>query len=407
MVFLKNKNKLKFQSSSKEKYFLWLLPFLSLLFAAFFVPEKKDDADTIRTVVLDAGHGGKDPGNLGTKRYKKTEKDVTLSVTKLVGSYIEKNCPDVKVIYTREGDSYPELHERTKLANRSLADLFISIHCDAIVKPEVQGASTYVMGPAKSQANLDMAIRENKAMLLEEDYKKNYNGFDPSSPEGLIELNLRQSAFIEQSLYLAKKVQDQFKSKVGRKDRGVKQAPFWVISFTTMPSILIELGYLTNKEEEDFLQSEIGQEYLASAIYRAFKDYKEEIEGKKIEPVKEVATIAKPDSTKEIEKEIKETEKIIPIKNSTKDIIFKVQLTTSTSKIEINTTTFNGLENVEEYKADDNYKYTFGNEKSIEKIKLLQEKARKAGFPGAFVVAFQNNEKIDLQKAVELTKKKK
>ena len=394
-----------------NKYLIWILPLFSLVFAAFFVPDKKETTDLIQTVVLDAGHGGKDPGNLGTKRYKKTEKDVTLAVTKLLGNLIEKNCPDVKVIYTREGDSYPELHERTKLANRSLADLFISIHCDAIVKPEIQGASTYVMGPAKSQANLDMAIRENKAMLLEEDYKKNYNGFDPSSPEGLIELNLRQSAFIEQSLYLAKKVQDQFKNKVGRKDRGVKQAPFWVISFTTMPSILVELGYLTNKEEEDFLQSEIGQEYLSSALFRAFKDYKEEIEGKKIEPVKDVKI--KPIETDTLKDSIPQ-KPIVPeiikstnLKTTTKEIVFKVQLSTSSTKIEINKGNFNGLENVEEYKLDSNYKYTYGNEKSMEKIKIFQDKAREAGFPVAFIVAFQNNEKIDLKKAIELTKKKK
>lgn len=229
-------------------------------------------APPVLTVVLDAGHGGKDPGNLGTGRYTTTEKDVTLDVTLQLGAYITENLPEVKVVYTRTDDSYPSLKERVHLANNSKADLFISIHCDAFESAGARGASTYVMGMHKSEESLRVAMRENAAMLREEGYESNYDGFDPNDPDTYIALSLRQNLNLDASLTLGAAIQQQFRERVGRRDRGVKQAGFYVISFTTMPSTLVELGFLTNPEEEDFLQSEQGKSYLASAIFRAFRD---------------------------------------------------------------------------------------------------------------------------------------
>ena len=223
-------------------------------------------------VVLDAGHGGKDPGNLGTGRYIQTEKDVTLDVTLQVGAYIEEHLPEVKVLYTRKDDSFPALRDRVRMANEAQADLFISIHCDAFDGPGPKGASTYVMGMHKSEESLRVAMRENASMFKEEGYEQNYDGFDPNDPDTYIALSLRQNVNLDASLTLGAAIQTQFRERVGRRDRGVKQAGFYVISYTTMPSTLVELGFLTNPEEEDFLHSETGKSYLSSAIYRAFRD---------------------------------------------------------------------------------------------------------------------------------------
>ena len=251
---------------------LGILAIAGLLLTSF-VPEERE-VNKIKVVVLDAGHGGKDPGNLGTGRYQTTEKQIALDVTMQVGKYIEEAFPDIKVIYTRKTDEFIGLKERTRIANENKADLFISIHCNSNERSSAKGADTFIMGLHKTEANLRTAQKENAAMLLEKDHEVVYDGFDPKSPESMIALSLRQSIHMEQSLDIASLVQRQFRERVHRTDRGVKQAGFWVISFTTMPSILIELGFLTNPQEEDFLQSEDGRSYMASAIYRAFKEYK-------------------------------------------------------------------------------------------------------------------------------------
>ena len=222
--------------------------------------------------MLDAGHGGVDPGNLGTGRYTTTEKDVALDVTLQLGRYIEENLPEVEVIYTRKDDSFPTLRERVRIANDAQADLFVSIHCDAYDDKSARGSGTYVMGMHKSEESLRVAMKENAAMFKEDGYEENYVGFDPNDPDTYIALALRQNVNLDASLTLGASIQQQFRDRVGRRDRGVKQAGFYVISYTTMPSALVELGFLTNPEEEDFLQSETGKSYMASAIYRAFRD---------------------------------------------------------------------------------------------------------------------------------------
>ena len=254
---------------------------ISLLFLAFpllLCGQTTDEPYRMKTVVIDAGHGGKDPGNLGTGRYKWREKNVALDVALKLGGYIKEQFPEINVLYTRDTDVFIGLNERADIANNAKADLFISIHCNAIEYPSARGVETFALGLHKNEENLKVAMKENSAITLEDDYEAKYGGFDPNSPEGIIALTMMQSAFLDQSLRISSYIQKQFKERVGRRDRGVKQAGFLVLRRTTMPSILIELGFLTNPEEEDFLNSESGRVYMSSAILRGFKEYKETVE---------------------------------------------------------------------------------------------------------------------------------
>ncbi|MFD2202857.1 N-acetylmuramoyl-L-alanine amidase family protein [Shivajiella indica] len=245
------------------------------LFTGFSANAPKAPEFRLKRVVIDAGHGGKDPGALGS--YSK-EKDITLSVALQVGKYVEQNLPGVEVIYTRKTDVFLDLKERPNIANRNRADLFISIHCNAAGNRGVYGTETFVMGTKNFESNFDVVKRENAVILLEDNYEENYEGFDPSSPESYMMFNLMQKAFLSNSISLASKIENDFTSRVNRSSRGVKQAPFYVLWTTSMPSVLVELGFISNTNEEKFLNSKDGQAYLASAIYRSIKAYKEEIE---------------------------------------------------------------------------------------------------------------------------------
>jgi N-acetylmuramoyl-L-alanine amidase len=226
-------------------------------------------------VVIDAGHGGKDPGCMGKKS---KESQVVLKVALELGKNIKKYVPGVKVLYTRSTDKFVELHDRANFANKNHADLFISIHCNSNPSKNIHGSETYAMGLSSSEGNLDVAKRENSVILQETDYKEKYGGFDPKSPLGHIFLSNFQSVHLESSLRFAEKIETQFKDRIGRKSRGVKQAGFLVLWRTAMPSVLVEIGFLSNAEDEKYLTSEKGQTYIASALYRAFRDYKNEIE---------------------------------------------------------------------------------------------------------------------------------
>jgi len=229
----------------------------------------------ISKVVIDAGHGGHDPGTHGRK-YK--EKDIALNIALKVGTYIEQYVPGVEVIYTRKDDSYIPLDKRAEIANKNDANLFISIHVNSIPNNTTYGTETWVMGLHRSESNLEVAKRENAVILLDEDYTERYEGFDPNSPESYILFSLTQDAYYESSIKMAQKVESQFKERVGRNSRGVKQAGFVVLYKTAMPSVLVETGFITHRTEEEYLGSERGQDLIASGIYRAFKEYKLDVE---------------------------------------------------------------------------------------------------------------------------------
>ena len=351
----------------------------------------------IKTIVIDPGHGGKDSGTMGTKRFKVYEKHVALAVSLKLGKYISETFPEVEVIYTRDSDIFLELNERTEIANKSNADLFISIHCDGFTNPKPSGASVFVMGMSKLKANMDVAMRENSAIYLEDNYKQKYEGFDPKSPESYIVFSLMQNTYLNQSLKIAEQVENQFSTRANRKSRGVKQAPFYVISRTNMPSILIECGFLTNPKEEEFLHSDLGQDYIASAIFRAFRSYKESVEVKE-EKVEQDTSIS------EITQNNIKLEKIdVDKEESQINLIFKVQIGTYLKSM-LDQKEFVNL-NAEEVKINGTYKYFIisGNDKN--EADKLKNNLRENGFNGAFVVAFLDGKRISTKEALNLQNK--
>ena len=232
--------------------------------------ENKNEKNWI--IVIDAGHGGRDPGASGSIS---REKDVTLAIALKTGEYLKHNLRNVTVIYTRKDDSTVELRDRPRIANKADADLFISIHANWASSKNVKGTETYIMGVAKDQQNLEVAMKENEVIYLEKDYSTKYEGFDPKSSESYIMFSTTQKVFQEQSMDLASKIQTEFRERVNRNDRDVKQAGFWVLYNTKMPSVLVETGFITNPSEEKFLNSKEGQDYIASSIFRACRDYLE------------------------------------------------------------------------------------------------------------------------------------
>lgn len=377
-----------------------IVGFLVLIMNVFLnsiMAQGKSDFFGVKTVCIDAGHGGHDGGCQGSKSQ---EKHVALSIALQLGKYIEANFPDVKVVYTRKTDVYLKLWERAAIANKAKADLFICVHANANQNKSAFGTETFVMGLHKSESNLNVAKRENSSILLEEDYKTKYSDFDPNSPESYIVLTMRQNAFLDQSLSFAAKVQTQFTERVGRKNRGVKQAGFLVLHQTNMPSVLIETGFLTNKEEEKFLVSDLGQDYLASAVFRAFKSYKNELEGKDIIKVEKVV------EAKQVEVDKKEESKKKNKKNKAEEIdkgvVFKVQIATSSKKIELKPENFNGVKDVTIYEAGGLYRYTVGKEKNMTDANRLQVQLRANGFKDAFVVAFSDGKRVSISKALQL-----
>ena len=341
-------------------------------------------------IVIDAGHGGKDPGALGSFA---SEKNITLAIAMKTGEYIEQNLKNAKVIYTRKNDTFVEVRDRASIANRNKADLFISIHANWAPSKKIQGTETFIMGHTKDDANLQVAMKENEVILLESDYTTKYEGFDPKSPESYIMFTLMQNIYQEQSTLLASKVQTQFKNKVSRVDRGVKQAGFWVLYMTTMPSILIETGFITHPTEENFLTSKQGQDYLASAIYRACRDYIGEIDSRSgISAIQNSGTDAG-------------REKMPAGIKAADQIFFMVQIATSSAKRELKPENFNGLTDIAEINENERFKYVTGSFAEYSDAASYRKKIE-SDFPDAFVIAVKGNKTVPLQEALEQKKEK-
>ena len=331
----------------------------------------------INTVVIDPGHGGKDPGAISpNNNYEKT---VVLKVSLLLGEMIQKNFPDVKVVYTRNDDRFIGLAKRAKIANDIGADLFISIHANAIEIPSANGFETWVLGLHKSQAALEVAKFENSAILMEENNEQTYSEFDPNDPDAYIALSMRQNAFLDQSLILANAIQKDSKLKLGLRNRGVKQAGFMVLYRATMPAVLVELGFLSNPRDEKLLISKSGQIKLANHLFEGFKNYKN-----KYDNVDESLTKITEENINNKSFDLIDTGKI-----------FKVQLATSSVKIPILPENFNGLKDVEVYISGKLYKYTYGLSPNINIINEKLAMAKKAGYESSFVISFQDGKRLD------------
>lgn len=365
-------------------------------------------------VVIDAGHGGHDPGAIG--KISK-EKNINLNVALKVGNLIKKNCNDVKVVYTRSKDVFIPLARRAEIANNAKADLFISIHTNALAKNRTaKGASTWTLGLAKSEANLEVAKRENAVILYESDYQTRYAGFNPNSAESYIIFEFMQDKYMEQSVHLASLVQKQFRNTCKRVDRGVHQAGFLVLKASAMPSILVELGFISTPEEERYLNSESGASTMANGIYRAFLNYKREREIRLTGVSKTIVPTEKEEETapmiaqvqKNTEKTVAPKQTPIVVENATNDseITFKIQILTSSKPLAKNDKRLKGLKEVEYYKEKGLYKYTYGASSDYNKV-LRTKRSITAQFKDAFIIAFRNGEKMNVNEAIAEFKKRR
>jgi N-acetylmuramoyl-L-alanine amidase len=367
-----------------------------LLFAVFTFSIRlnaqlsNSDRSILKTVVIDAGHGGKDPGCHGGYANEKT---VCLNIALKLGEMIKKKYPNIKVVYTRDRDVFIELNERANIANRAKADLFICIHANA-ASPAAYGSETYVLGLHRTESQQKVAERENSTIFMEDDKGAKYKDFD-LSPDAIIARQIQLSVFLNQSISFADKLQKEFK-RLGRYDRGVKQAGFLVLYKTTMPSVLIETGFLTNPNEEKFLGDMEGQQKMASAMFTAFEQYKNELEG-----VSSKTTNSIPVETNDPFTQEQSTD----TNGQLNKVVFKVQIETSETQLPPTASKFKGL-TVFEYRQDNLYKYTVGSfEEDFKAANAYKNELRSTGFAHAFVVAFQNGERINLEKAIKLAQK--
>lgn len=374
-------------------------------------------------VVIDAGHGGNDPGCIGLSL---KEKDVNLNVALKVGKLLSENCSDIQVIYTRKTDVFVELYRRAQIANNNHADLFISFHCNASENNAGNGVETFVMGLAKSEANQAVARKENAAMLMEKNYKNNYDGFDPNSPESNVIFSLYSSAYLNNSISLASKVQKNLLAVSHLTDRGVKQAGYWVLYKVAMPSILIEMGFLTNATDDAFLKKSTNQDKVAAGIYNAIVDYVSAINGTHYKhlPMNTAApeTPAQPEKAETPEKPVAEKE---PVRESAvavstakqqpaaadnnaatsgPQVRFKVQFFASPEKLSASDKRLQGIPNISYYQENGLWKYTSGNETTYEAAVEILTQVRKT-FSDAFMIAFDGDKKISVSEARQLLKK--
>ncbi len=330
------------------------------------------------TVVIDPGHGGRDPGALGLTS---KEKDIVLSVGLKLGKLIEDNHPDVKVIYTRDKDVFVPLNQRATIANKAHADLFISLHCNALDrrKTSPQGVETFVLGLHRSNDNLDVAKAENAVIMYEDDYSVKYEGFNPNEPESYIIFEFMANEFLDQSVQLASLVQNQLVSNSKRVNRNVRQAGFLVLREVAMPSVLVELGYISNKQEENYLKSSSGQTSLANSIYNGFREYKREHDKKSF--VFSNRNLGTPDSRSG------------GVVQSIGGIEYRIQIFASVNKLENGAPEFKGLGPVDFYKDGNLYKYTYGKTNNPNDLKNELRDVKKK-FKDAFIIELENGKRV-------------
>jgi len=392
---------------------------LAVLFtvAAAFNPRPfTAEEEGVNIIVIDPGHGGKDPGNLGTGRYKDREKDVSFDVSLLVKQYIEENLPGTKAILTRDDSQFIELYQRTVIANRANADLFISIHCNANDNHRAYGTESFVLGMGEKDQRLNKTAQlENAARLLEDNWETNYEKLDASNPAAIIALRAYQDAFLEQSISIADEIQHQFEGRVKRRNRGVKQQPLAVLRGSTMPAVLVELGFLTNPGEEDFLQSTRGKELLASAIYRAIKEYKykresrdaliQGVEGQTsiFDQIEEVPAATTTENTEYAQTAVAVEEAPTPVVTAPapavpSSLFFAVQLAVSRNDLVCAPENFKGLEGVWKEEQYGLFKYYCGKISAYKEVEALKTTVVEY-YPDAYIVAFEKDRKIDLNEA--------
>lgn len=452
-----------FRTLSTSFFFVFLQPIMvrSVLYIIWMglalllsTPLQAHEAPKKFTVVIDAGHGGNDPGAVGKKAKEKT---INLNTALKLGQLIEKNCPDVKVIYTRKTDVFVALQQRAQIANNAKADLFISIHTNALPKGKIAtGAETYTLGMARAGENLEVAKKENSVILMEKGYKETYKGFNPNSSESYIIFEFMQDKNMSQSINFARKVQQQFK-KAGRVDKGVHQAGFLVLRETVMPSVLVELGYISTPAEESFLNTSAGTDKMAQGIYEAFLSYRKNVntsgntvtdaapivaesavktdnEVMELHPIKDAShvargnkTTAKATSSKTTatatEKTAARTETAVKTEPATKTEpvakavtattrideaapVFKIQILTSLTKLSTSDRQFKGLKGVEYYRDSNKYKYTYGASNDYNEV-LRKKKEINSKFADCFIIAFRNGEKMDVNEAIRIFKNSK
>ncbi len=362
-----------------RKTLLFFLTFNFLFFGLDFIFAQEDSF----TVVLDAGHGGHDSGNRGNGYY---EKKIALNIALKIGKKLEK-IKGFNVIYTRKSDVFVELIQRANIANKANADLFISIHCDAFTSSKVFGAGTFVLGLHENERNFKVAQKENSVIFLEENYEKNYDGFNPNDPESVISLLLMQQTYLDQSIIAANSIQKSFVSNLKRKDRTVKQAGFVVLKYTYMPSVLVETGFLTNSSEGAYLNSSKGQTNMADALAKAIINYRDNRN-------------ASFQNTSLME----ESNKVEKSNKLNEQLVFKVQIAASKKKLDLKPYNFKGLKSISRIKNERLFRYYYGSTTSYEKAKKLVQFAKKQGYKNAFIVPFLGNSKITISEALRLSK---
>jgi N-acetylmuramoyl-L-alanine amidase len=361
-------------------------------------------------VVLDAGHGGHDPGNLGNGYL---EKDISLNIVLKAGEELSKD-PSIKVIYTRKDDTFVDLFKRGEIANQANADLFVSVHCNSH-SSDASGVETFVLGLHKNKQNFEVAKKENSVIYLEDDYAQRYAEYDINSPESVIGLTIMQEEFLDQSIMLGKRLQDNFTKQLKRKDRKVKQAGFIVLHQTFMPSVLVEAGFLTNKSEGSYLNSSKGQTEMGKAIAYAVLAYKADISGAPVPSETSIeiedteVAVNLPEETQPVQQEKKEEstppaevkkETVTPPVANKSDVVFKIQLLASAKSIPLNGANFNGLDQLSREPFKNLYRYMYGNASTLEEAKQLKSNADAKGYTTSYIVAYKNGKRVPISQAV-------